>query len=375
MKDRISVIVPVYNEKKYLGDCVESILSQTWENIEVFLIDDGSDGETAALCDAAAAKDERIRVIHKKNEGSAVARETGIRLATGKWAAFIDSDDCLDGENALAVLAERAEQSGADITVGNYRRESGEGLSARKEQHFFHMQDQRCVRFRFCGFIRDGHLAYEWGKLYRLDFIRENGIHHTPYPFTQDKAFNMKCCLAGAKYAFTDESVYRYRMNENGVTFSYKKQFPAVWTAIAEEFDETQAGLPEEKRMGDLTATHVLLGLYYYGKQEILAGKMIPREIREHLAAYMEVPVVSGAARRYRREKYGKQFGSFMWKILFDILAFLTEHRMSGTACLMFQAMLLLEVENQVSTRRYRKKRGNAGKQRGDERGRKNEKV
>ena len=93
MNDLISVIVPIYKVEKYLQKCVDSILAQTYSNLEIILVDDGSPDRCGELCDEYAEKDGRIRVIHKKNGGLSDARNAGIDVAAGKYLAFVDSDD------------------------------------------------------------------------------------------------------------------------------------------------------------------------------------------------------------------------------------------------------------------------------------------
>lgn len=112
----ISVIVPVYNVKDYLERCVESILGQDYENIEVFLVDDGSTDGSAELCDDLALKDDRIVVIHQKNAGQSVARNTAIKKASGEFIAFIDSDDFWD-EDCLSFLLTLLKENNADISI------------------------------------------------------------------------------------------------------------------------------------------------------------------------------------------------------------------------------------------------------------------
>ena len=93
MEDKISIIVPVYNVEKYLNRCVDSILNQTYRNLEIILVDDGSPDNCGAVCDAYAGLDPRIRVIHKPNGGLSDARNAGLDVATGEYVGFIDSDD------------------------------------------------------------------------------------------------------------------------------------------------------------------------------------------------------------------------------------------------------------------------------------------
>ena len=93
---KVSVILPVYQVEKYLGICIESVINQTYQNLEILLIDDGSTDKSGKICDEYAARDGRIRVIHKENEGVSTARNVGIKQATGDYICFADSDDILE---------------------------------------------------------------------------------------------------------------------------------------------------------------------------------------------------------------------------------------------------------------------------------------
>lgn len=114
MDIKISVIVPVFNTEQYLNRCLESIVNQTYKNIEIILVDDGSEKVCANLCDTWAEKDKRIQVVHKRNEGLGYARNTGIQRATGEFLLFIDSDDYLD-ESTIECCKNCAEKTAAEI--------------------------------------------------------------------------------------------------------------------------------------------------------------------------------------------------------------------------------------------------------------------
>ena len=96
MSDLISVVVPVYNVEKYVGQCIESIINQTYKNLEIILVDDGSTDNSGKICDEYAKKDNRIKVIHKENEGVVIARRLGMEKARGKYLGLIDGDDCIE---------------------------------------------------------------------------------------------------------------------------------------------------------------------------------------------------------------------------------------------------------------------------------------
>ena len=116
--DKVSVIVPVYRVEPYLDKCVSSIVNQTYKNLEIILVDDGSPDNCPAMCDAWAEKDSRIRVIHQNNQGGGAARNAGLDIASGNLIAFVDSDDYI-APDMYAHLYELMEQ-GADIAECGY---------------------------------------------------------------------------------------------------------------------------------------------------------------------------------------------------------------------------------------------------------------
>lgn len=119
MLPKISIIVPVFNEKNRLDKCLWSMKNQTMRNIEFILVDDGSADGSAGLCDKAASLDERIKVLHMSNKGSTAARKAGMKLATGKYVTFVDADDWIE-QDLCACLYEQAEESGADLIIGGH---------------------------------------------------------------------------------------------------------------------------------------------------------------------------------------------------------------------------------------------------------------
>ena len=114
----ISIIVPVYKVEKYLNECIDSILAQTFTDFELILVDDGSPDNCPALCDAAAEKDSRVRVIHKQNGGVSTARNAGLATAQGNWIGFVDPDDFVD-KTYYEKMLRAAKQAGAELAVCN----------------------------------------------------------------------------------------------------------------------------------------------------------------------------------------------------------------------------------------------------------------
>ena len=120
MQDRISIIVPVYNVENYLSKCIDSIVNQTYDNLEIVLVDDGSTDKSKAICDKYAMQDKRIILLHGINQGLSAARNKGICLASGKYIGFVDGDDYIDPE-MYDLLYNYLIKYGADIAMCGYR--------------------------------------------------------------------------------------------------------------------------------------------------------------------------------------------------------------------------------------------------------------
>lgn len=122
----VSIVLPIYNVEKYLNRCIESIINQTYKNLEIILVDDGSPDNCPLICDEWVTKDERIRVIHKQNSGLGMARNTGIEYATGQYICFFDSDDYVE-ENTIEKCLEVASKYKADVVCFGYSDISADG--------------------------------------------------------------------------------------------------------------------------------------------------------------------------------------------------------------------------------------------------------
>ena len=122
--DLISVIVPVYNVGKYVGQCIESIINQTYKNLEIILVDDGSTDNSGKICDEYAKKDNRIKVIHKENGGLVTAKKVGINVATGQYVSIIDSDDSIKYDMYTKMFKIMKEYN-VDFVDSGFERDNG----------------------------------------------------------------------------------------------------------------------------------------------------------------------------------------------------------------------------------------------------------
>lgn len=116
MSELISVVVPIYNTGKYLVECVEHVLRQSYQNIEIILVDDGSTDNSGKICDTFMMQDERVRVFHQENQGAAQAKNLGLREARGQYITIVDSDDIVK-ENMIETLYQQVQEKNADIVI------------------------------------------------------------------------------------------------------------------------------------------------------------------------------------------------------------------------------------------------------------------
>lgn len=215
----ISVIVPVYNVEKYLHQCIESILSQTFEEFELLLIDDGSIDNSGKICDEYAEKDSRIKVIHQHNQGQAKARNVGIDAAGGEWVAFVDSDDYI-ASDMMAVLLETAVAQHADMVMCNFSRfKDGDEYIAEERlpaPFLYENTEQK----KFLSFVENSELSVyhivPWGKIYHKTVFE--GIRYPEGRIYEDSAIAPALLDNAKKIVCLKDSFYFYRTNPQSTT-------------------------------------------------------------------------------------------------------------------------------------------------------------
>lgn len=200
----ISIIVPVYNVEKYLRRCIDSILSQTYRDIEVILVDDGSTDSSPAICDEYGEKDSRITVIHKPNGGLSDARNSGINIAKGEYLGFVDSDDYISSEMYEKLLS-NAEKHKADIAVCNAELVQ-EGKSAEfKENDGVRVYDGNATYAMIC---QRAFTVNAWNKLYRRELF--DTVRYPVGMLYEDLATTYKLTELSQKVVVLEQELYAY---------------------------------------------------------------------------------------------------------------------------------------------------------------------
>lgn len=210
----ISVIVPVYNVQNYLNKCIESIISQTFKDLEIILVNDGSTDKSGEICDFYTKKDNRIKVIHKKNGGLSDARNCGLEIAQGEYIAFLDSDDWID-ENLYSTLYELINRFNADIAMCNFERvyEEDEILNHSEksmERVYSNIEVLENI-------YTDSHdqMIVAWNKLYKKYLF--NKKRYPKGKIHEDEFLTPLLFYDSNKIVYTEEKLIYYRQNPNSI--------------------------------------------------------------------------------------------------------------------------------------------------------------
>lgn len=214
--DLISVIVPVYNVGEYLCECIDSILSQTYQNLEIIMVDDGSTDNCPGLCDGYALKDSRIKVIHQANKGLSAARNEGCQVSNGQYIAFVDSDDIIS-DAYIEVLHTLITANNAQIAVCAYTRALHE-LKTNTAAENYVLTSQKMLK-EWHGRRKDIETV-AWNKLYnRQIFENFNDCKIFPEGRTHEDICTSHLFVDYAKLiAVTTQKLYYYRRREDSIS-------------------------------------------------------------------------------------------------------------------------------------------------------------
>jgi len=236
----VSIIVPVYNSSDVLCECVNSLINQDYENIEIILVDDGSTDNSGEICDSFQEKDKRVKVIHKKNEGQSAARNLGIQESSGDYVMFIDSDDWLDLD-AVSTLVSYADENDLDVTRFNYIREF-ESKSIPKKNTFLEekiYEDEECKKLcrQILGLVRKelsnpeniNFLSSVCFNVFRKKILLEKGITFKDLKLIgsfEDGLFNFETFMHINRFGYVDRCFYHYRKtNDNSSSKKYRENY------------------------------------------------------------------------------------------------------------------------------------------------------
>jgi len=246
--EKVSVIVPVYNAENYISDCIETLIQQTYSNIEIVIINDGSTDESYRICKQYEKIDDRIKLINIENSGVSIARNIGIENSTGNYLTFVDSDDWIE-LNMIEFAINKAKEDNADIVIWSYfksfkDRELKLPLVAKTDADFTNDKSILIYKSIDSMYQQDKNIqtvsaGTTWCKLYKKSLIVENNIKFNPIlTRAQDTIFSIKAFIQAKKIMYYNESLYHYRIT-NTSTSSGTRFIPDTLTpfnALLEEF-------------------------------------------------------------------------------------------------------------------------------------------
>lgn len=280
MDSLISIIVPVYNVEKFLPKCLESIISQSYSNLEIILINDGSQDNSGEICNYYSEKDERIKVIHKENGGVSTARNEGLKIALGDYIGFVDSDDTIE-KNMYEVLLEKALENESEIVCCNYKDVLPN--CTRNREHKLQKGLYEGINVLHSYFQDSIMGTVIWNKLYKKQII-EGLFFDANYSIAEDTLFNYYAFKKANRVYFTNLALYNAEKRQGSATTSLfnEKFFDArkVRRIIAKDIEDQSIKL---KALRALMSTNfsllnriIITGKFKEEKRDIV------KEIQRH---------------------------------------------------------------------------------------------
>lgn len=217
MHEKISIIIPVYKVEPFLKRCVDSVTNQTYKNIEIILVDDGSPDHCPAICDEYARNDNRIRVIHQSNGGLSAARNAGIEAASGIYVGFVDSDDYIDGR-MYEILYGNLKKAAADISVCNFAPVFDNALleqSANVKMEIKHVYDKLQALRNLYDNDKSIQTVVAWNKLYKKEIFKK--IRYPVGKLHEDEFVIHHILDAVSTVVYSDVVLYYYRQRSDSI--------------------------------------------------------------------------------------------------------------------------------------------------------------
>lgn len=319
---KISIIIPVYKVECYLRRCLDSVINQTYKDIEIILVDDGSPDNCGEICDEYAQVDSRITVVHKENEGLSEARNTGMEIMTGEYVYFVDSDDFIDTET-IELLQRRLNHTRADIIIGNFKFiDEHDQITPRKqfEESRFEKKQLESSKTKFNYFFGQGYGTNAWNKLYKTSFIKLLNMKFEKNDdiFAEDILFNLKLFINNPAIELVNEYTYYYMINTSSITNTFKKNLTKRYLSLLESFYSYAQKLDKLTENNDLVAFNVFtaidntcLNSYKYSENKFIAIKSELNEFKKSIIVTSAIVDLSKG--KYLREVSRRDWSFFAW--------------------------------------------------------------
>ena len=273
-QDLISVIVPVYNVEKYLEECINSIINQTYKNLEIILVDDGSKDNSSRICDELSKKDSRIRVIHKENGGVSDTRNVGILNSTGKYIQFADSDDFME-DNMIETLYKDIVESKAEVAMCSYYlfKNGIKTTDANYEKEIYN-KEQILGEILLDEKIR----SYAWNKLFKKNLFDE--IQFPNGKVFEDIYIIPRVLEKSEKVVFNNTPLYYYRQREGSILHKQTNELRLEYIKAALNINkEIENNFPNLKQYCAYNIAHITIKTYndigFFDMRDLIENNII----------------------------------------------------------------------------------------------------
>ena len=267
MEDIVSIIIPAYNVEKYIGQCLDSVIRQTYTKLEIIIIDDGSSDSTGVVCDKYALSDKRVSVIHQNNMGLSVARNTGIECSTGKWICFLDSDDWIE-DRFVERLLDTAYTYDAEIVACKSRRVDEKGIPIDNNIDSLQIAEFTGEKIIESLYGIGYNIRFEvWNKIWSREVI--GSIRFIEGQVSEDIHFDRLVFLNTPQIVYIDITLHNYRVQRPGNTkSSFKIARMCVFNEYSQWINDLKSGGYSQKpilQIGHM-ASNTAASMYYEAK-------------------------------------------------------------------------------------------------------------
>lgn len=279
---KVSVIIPVYKVEKYLRQCVDSVLHQTYKNLEVILVDDGSPDQCPQICNEYALSDNRVCVIHQPNGGLSEARKSGIHLATSDYLMIVDGDDWLENTAIEQCVKAVCDHDHVDCVIFSYVREYPQrSLIAHvldESAYFGREEAEDRIHRRLFGLVDDEFRHPErlegigscCMKLYRADIARKGRFFDTKeVGSSEDTLFNIFALYDCQNVVYIDEPLYHYRKAGNSITSTFRPTLIHQWNRLFDIMEESLSSMKVSERYRQALDGRIALSILGIGTNEM----------------------------------------------------------------------------------------------------------
>ena len=219
MEDKkISIIVPIYGVEQYLKRCVNSLISQTYKNIEIILVDDGSPDQCPIICDHYAKIDDRVIIVHKKNGGLSDARNAGLRIATGEYIMYVDSDDYIEEDSCEKLIKNIRDD--VDVVVGACKKINTSNVTLQQHTNLEQGKIYNAREYVLLSIEKNEWYAPAYFNLYLRTFLIDNNLYYKVGYYFEDIEMLPRLFLANPKVSYVNYPFYNYIIRENSIMTS-----------------------------------------------------------------------------------------------------------------------------------------------------------